>query len=163
MACLAIASCTVDFGKSLNDGADEMCVPIAAQVQQALKITDNGLQTHRQRTLVVRRYVHDVSDDGLSLMFFSEASTSLPLPAVLTAPIRLDVVQQVHSAYLEDERVYPGLMENFREHRQEQKAGIFREREGRPPNERRIVGYWSRCCPYSPCWRRRNPPFGSGA
>jgi hypothetical protein len=29
----------------------------------------------------------------------SEASSSLPLPAVLTAPIRLDVVQQVHSAY----------------------------------------------------------------
>lgn len=27
----------------------------------------------------------------------TEASTSLPLPAVLTAPIRLDVVQQVHS------------------------------------------------------------------
>lgn len=26
-----------------------------------------------------------------------EASSSLPLPAVLTAPIRLDVVQQVHS------------------------------------------------------------------
>lgn len=26
-----------------------------------------------------------------------EASTSLPLPAVLTAPIRLDVVSQVHS------------------------------------------------------------------
>ena len=30
--------------------------------------------------------------------FFAEASSSLPLPAVLTAPIRLDVVQQVHSA-----------------------------------------------------------------
>ncbi len=28
---------------------------------------------------------------------FLEASTSLPLPAVLTAPIRLDVVAQVHS------------------------------------------------------------------
>lgn len=34
--------------------------------------------------------------------FFSEsgeASGSLPLPAVLTAPIRLDVVAQVHSQY----------------------------------------------------------------
>jgi hypothetical protein len=30
----------------------------------------------------------------------SEASGSLPLPAVLTAPIRLDVVQQVHSTYI---------------------------------------------------------------
>lgn len=28
---------------------------------------------------------------------YPEASSSLPLPAVLTAPIRLDVVQQVHS------------------------------------------------------------------
>lgn len=63
VVCCATVSCTVEFGKSLNDGADEMCVPIAAQVQQALKITDNGLQTHRQRTLVIRRYVHVVSYD----------------------------------------------------------------------------------------------------
>jgi len=42
---------------------------------------------------------------GLSLLLhlqslltpFTEASSSLPLPAVLTAPIRLDVVAQVHS------------------------------------------------------------------
>lgn len=33
----------------------------------------------------------------LSLKLLAEASTSLPLPAVLTAPIRLDVVSQVHS------------------------------------------------------------------
>ena len=31
------------------------------------------------------------------VLWFLEASGSLPLPAVLTAPIRLDVVQQVHS------------------------------------------------------------------
>jgi large subunit ribosomal protein L4e len=31
---------------------------------------------------------------------FLEASGSLALPAVLTAPIRLDVVQQVHSAHI---------------------------------------------------------------
>lgn len=30
--------------------------------------------------------------------YYLEASSTLPLPAVLTAPIRLDVVQQVHSA-----------------------------------------------------------------
>ena len=35
------------------------------------------------------------------LPFILEASSSLPLPAVLTAPIRLDVVQQVHSKSLE--------------------------------------------------------------
>ena len=29
---------------------------------------------------------------------YLDPSSSLPLPAVLTAPIRLDVVQQVHSA-----------------------------------------------------------------
>ena len=34
------------------------------------------------------------------LSCISEASGSLPLPAVLTAPIRLDVVQQVHSTHI---------------------------------------------------------------
>ncbi|KAF9479972.1 60S ribosomal protein L4 [Pholiota conissans] len=33
-----------------------------------------------------------------------EASTSLPLPAVLTAPIRLDVVQQVHKSIAKNKR-----------------------------------------------------------
>ncbi|KZV62393.1 60S ribosomal protein L4/L1/L2 [Peniophora sp. CONT] len=33
-----------------------------------------------------------------------EASTSLPLPAVLTAPIRLDVVQQVHKSMAKNKR-----------------------------------------------------------
>jgi hypothetical protein len=33
-----------------------------------------------------------------------EASGSLPLPAVLTAPIRLDVVQQVHSTQMSNRR-----------------------------------------------------------
>ncbi|TFY73549.1 hypothetical protein EWM64_g10463, partial [Hericium alpestre] len=32
------------------------------------------------------------------------ASTSLPLPAVLTAPIRLDVVQQVHKSIAKNKR-----------------------------------------------------------
>lgn len=36
------------------------------------------------------------------LLWSLEASGSLPLPAVLTAPIRLDVVQQVHSTQMSD-------------------------------------------------------------
>ena len=34
------------------------------------------------------------------MLWSLEASGSLPLPAVLTAPIRLDVVQQVHSTQM---------------------------------------------------------------
>ena len=99
--------------------------------------TDNGLQTHRQRTILFWRYVLVVMNDDrpLNPFFFSEASTSLPLPAVLTAPIRLDVVQQVHSAYDYGTAQIDGLfLKIFREHREEQKAGLLREREGWPPN-----------------------------
>ena len=47
-----------------------------------------------------------------------EASGSLPLPAVLTAPIRLDVVQQVHSTHTFDQGPRDGmLMIRYREHR----------------------------------------------
>lgn len=50
---------------------------------------------------------------------FLEASGSLPLPAVLTAPIRLDVVQQVHSAYTFDQEPRDRtLMIRCREYRQ---------------------------------------------
>jgi hypothetical protein len=50
--------------------------------------------------------VHSTSGGNIFIFYvsisqftcYSEASSSLPLPAVLTAPIRLDVVQQVHSA-----------------------------------------------------------------
>ena len=48
--------------------------------------------------------VHAVSGGSLDIFHpestltpSTEASSSLPLPAVLTAPIRLDVVAQVHS------------------------------------------------------------------
>jgi hypothetical protein len=37
------------------------------------------------------------------VLWFLESSGSLPLPAVLTAPIRLDVVQQVHSTQMLDQ------------------------------------------------------------
>ena len=48
-----------------------------------------------------------------------EASGSLPLPAVLTAPIRLDVVQQVHSTHTPDqESKDETLTMCCREHRQ---------------------------------------------
>lgn len=64
--------------------------------------SNNGLSSHRQRTLYVWRLVWQVlRSEGESLIGSvctrTEASSSLPLPAVLTAPIRLDVVQQVHS------------------------------------------------------------------
>lgn len=48
-----------------------------------------------------------------------EASGSLPLPAVLTAPIRLDVVQQVHSTHMLNQGYRDAmLMIHCREHRQ---------------------------------------------
>ena len=43
------------------------------------------------------------------MMRSPEASGSLPLPAVLTAPIRLDVVQQVHSTHVLCQRYRRGI------------------------------------------------------
>ena len=55
----------------------------------------------------------------------SEASGSLPLPAVLTAPIRLDVVQQVHSTHILDQGPMDVVFTmDCREHRQKQETGI---------------------------------------
>ena len=60
-----------------------------------------------------------VEDLGINVIPTLEASGSLPLPAVLTAPIRLDVVQQVHSTHTLDQGSRDGiLMIRGREHRQ---------------------------------------------
>lgn len=61
------------------------------------------------------------------------STSSLPLPAVLTAPIRLDVVQQVHStcSYL---ALCTKVLNIRREHCQEQEASIRCEREGWSPD-----------------------------
>ena len=44
------------------------------------------------------------------ILWSLEASSSLPLPAVLTAPIRLDVVQQVHSTHILDQDPRDGVL-----------------------------------------------------
>ncbi len=44
-------------------------------------------------------YIVCIVELKLKIISTAEASSSLPLPAVLTAPIRLDVVQQVHSEF----------------------------------------------------------------
>jgi hypothetical protein len=49
-----------------------------------------------------------------------ESSSSLPLPAVFTAPIRLDVVQQVHSELL---FCLEGRAEGYAAGREEMKDG----------------------------------------
>ena len=51
-----------------------------------------------------------VKDLEVNVVLWSlEASGSLPLPAVLTAPIRLDVVQQVHSTHMLDQGFRDGF------------------------------------------------------
>lgn len=100
---------------------------------------------------------------SLSLLIFysPESSSSLPLPAVLTAPIRLDVVAQVHS----QSRVCPPVLSRsrpHREHRKEQAPGLRRERKGRPPNLCRVLGYRSCRRSYSPCRRWWNAPLRPG-
>ena len=49
-----------------------------------------------------------------------------------------------------------------REHRQEQEAGVRCEREGRPPDLCRVLGYWSCSCSYSSRRWWRYPPFRPG-
>ncbi|QRV84711.1 ribosomal protein S12/S23 [Ceratobasidium sp. AG-Ba] len=73
-----------------------------------------------------------------------EASGSLTLPAVLTAPIRLDVVQQVHKSIAKTSvKPTPSL-------------------RMRPPNFGRVLGYWSCCCRIPRVGRWRNSPFRPG-
>ena len=61
----------------------------------------DGLSSHSFRAFVCWRYAsrccHRRSQCRAHLTV--EPSSSLPLPAVLTAPIRLDVVRQVHSKF----------------------------------------------------------------
>jgi len=71
-------------------------------MDQADDIQDyDGLSSHSFRALVCWRYAsrccrrHSQCRAHLTV----EPSSSLPLPAVLTAPIRLDVVRQVHSKF----------------------------------------------------------------
>lgn len=49
----------------------------------------------------------------------------------------------------------------FREHGQKQASTIRRCHQRWSSNLCWILGYWSCCCPYSSCWRRRYSPFRS--
>lgn len=123
----------------------------------------HGLKTHRIRSRCLRRLVSLLHLQSL-LIRFTEASSSLPLPAVLTAPIRLDVVAQVHSMSTTtcSSFLHPLTLSSPREPRKEQTPGVRRQRKSRPPNLRRIMGYRSCCSPYPSCRRWRHPPLWPG-
>jgi len=70
--------------------------------QTIIKTTrfNNGIPPHRLRALLFWRYASPRRRRSQCRAYVTvEASSSLPLPAVLTAPIRLDVVRQVHSEF----------------------------------------------------------------
>jgi len=64
--------------------------------QEHVTDTQDGLSLNVRSTSGGNLFIFDVPYSQLT--HYLEFSSSRPFPAVLTAPIRLDVVQQVHSA-----------------------------------------------------------------
>ena len=121
------------FGKSLMQWRTKS-TGIAAQDQQD---TDNGLPTHRQRTILLWRYVVLVAlNDDQPLNLFFRGFNLPPSPSGFNrsyqARCRPTSPQCVWAGYSIE--IDGWCLHLFREHCEEQKAGLCREREGWPPN-----------------------------